>query len=309
MGNYNGRQIQPDLKELTFNSEGELIISESDINVSEFSGFPIQNNELKNNSLSVAGQNVALGGSTSVSYTNLSDTGNSFPIQNSDLNNSSLTIAGNSLSLGGSATPAVTDFNGFPIGASEIDESNISVTDFSGFPLSIGTDTDTPDWNQINNVPTLPEGVTAQQAKKPFLEVIGAFENGLDGWTEVTSTATSSLKTSSNKSAEGNQSMRIQNGSANTQEVIQDFDLTDKDKLQFKISVDNVASNIRFYVDGDEKIEYNSTTQGFETIEIDISSYTGTTTLEFQTYDTNDSYIDDIGFITDKNRVKSSNVN
>ena len=148
MGTYNGRQLQLDGSELDLNELGEAVIQESNIDVHEFSGFPITNNDLQNNSLSVAGQNVALGGSTSVSYTNLSDTGSSFPIENSDLKNSSLTIAGNSLSLGGSANPAVTDFN--------------------GFPLSIGTDTDTPDWNQINNVPTLPEGVTASEATAKF---------------------------------------------------------------------------------------------------------------------------------------------
>jgi len=160
----NQRRLQLDGEELELNNLGRAVVKENNIDVHEFSGFPITNNDLENNSLTVAGQNVALGGSTNVAYTNLSDTGSSFPIENSDLKNSSLTIAGNSLSLGGSATPAVTDFNGFPIGASEIDESTITVTDFSGFPLSVGTDTDTPDWNQINNVPTLPEGVTASEA-------------------------------------------------------------------------------------------------------------------------------------------------
>lgn len=68
--------------------------------------------QLSDDSLSVAGNSVSLGGSTTLDYVDLNDTESSFPIPNTDLDNSSIEIAGTTVSLGGSTTPEVTDLGG-----------------------------------------------------------------------------------------------------------------------------------------------------------------------------------------------------
>lgn len=71
----------------------------------------INQSRLENDSVTVAGNSVSLGGSTTVDYIDLNDTGSSFPIPNSDLSNSSVTVAGNSVSLGGSTAVSVSDLS------------------------------------------------------------------------------------------------------------------------------------------------------------------------------------------------------
>lgn len=72
---------------------------------------------LENDSVTVAGNSVALGASTTVDYVDLNDTGASFPIPNTDLSNSSVTVAGNVVSLGGSTTIDHSDLSN--IGSSD----------------------------------------------------------------------------------------------------------------------------------------------------------------------------------------------
>jgi hypothetical protein len=72
---------------------------------------------LENDTVTVAGNNVSLGGSVAVEYVDLSDTGTTFPIPNSDLANTSVTVAGNSVSLGGSTAVSHSDLN--TIGANQ----------------------------------------------------------------------------------------------------------------------------------------------------------------------------------------------
>lgn len=81
----------------TTNSDYVLILAQTakmikDVDAANFS----------TNSVTVAGNSVALGSSTAVEYIDLNDTGSSFPIPNTDLSNSSVSIAGNSVALGGS---------------------------------------------------------------------------------------------------------------------------------------------------------------------------------------------------------------
>jgi len=66
-----------------------------------------------NDSVSVAGNTVSLGGSTAVAHSDLSsvstDDHHAYPVPNSGLTNDTVTVAGNSISLGGSTTIAHGD--------------------------------------------------------------------------------------------------------------------------------------------------------------------------------------------------------
>jgi hypothetical protein len=90
---------------------------------SSLSQYPLANSDIANSTVTVAGNSVGLGGSTGVSYSDLSDTATSFPIPdgdldesyaltarfplpNSDLQDSQVTVAGNSVALGGSTDVA-----------------------------------------------------------------------------------------------------------------------------------------------------------------------------------------------------------
>lgn len=99
----------------------------------------IANSTLTNSSVSVAGNSVSLGGSISVDYIDLNDTGNSFPIPNTDLSNSSISVAGNSVSLGGTTSVDYIDLadtgNSFPIPNADLSNSSISV---AGNSVSLG---------------------------------------------------------------------------------------------------------------------------------------------------------------------------
>ena len=70
--------------------------------------YPFANADLKNPSVTVAGNSVALGGSAAVAYPDLSDTA-AFPIPNGDLANSAITVAGNQVALGGSTGVDLVD--------------------------------------------------------------------------------------------------------------------------------------------------------------------------------------------------------
>ncbi len=72
---------------------------------------------LTSDSVTVAGNSVSLGSSTSIAYTDLSDTGGSFPIPNSDLLNDSVTVAGNTVALGTSTGVAHSDLSTAPASA------------------------------------------------------------------------------------------------------------------------------------------------------------------------------------------------
>ena len=66
---------------------------------------------LDSDTVTVAGNSVSLGNSTTVDYADLNDTSSSFPIVNSDLANSSITVAGNGVSLGGSTAISHSDLS------------------------------------------------------------------------------------------------------------------------------------------------------------------------------------------------------
>jgi len=72
---------------------------------------------LTSDTVTVAGNSVSLGSSTSIAYTDLSDTGGSFPIRNFDLRNDSVTVAGNSVTLGTSTDVAHSDLSTAPASA------------------------------------------------------------------------------------------------------------------------------------------------------------------------------------------------
>lgn len=169
--------------------------------------------------------------------------------------------------------------------------------------------------NKFVSVQTSPDGVTIQQnsngnlvVAKPSNELVGIFENGQDGWSESQSTATSSVTLSTNQAFEGSQSLRLQNGSTASQEVTQDFNVDGVSKFVTYIYADLVASNIRLYVDGNKEVEILSATNSWNRYEVDLSSYSGTVTFEYQTYDDNDSYIDKNYFVTERGEVVASNV-
>jgi len=88
---------------------GSTTVSYGDL--SNTGSFPIANGDLSNSDVTVAGNTVVLGGSTTVSYGDLSNTG-SFPIANGDLSNSDVTVAGNTVSLGGSTSIGHGDLSG-----------------------------------------------------------------------------------------------------------------------------------------------------------------------------------------------------
>jgi hypothetical protein len=107
--------------------------------------------QLSNDSLSIAGNSVSLGGSTTVDYVDLNDTGASFPIPNADMANSSVSVAGNSVSLGGSTTVQYVDLNdtgaSFPIPNADMANSSVSV---AGNSVSLGGST-TVDYVDLND--------------------------------------------------------------------------------------------------------------------------------------------------------------
>lgn len=83
-----------------------------------------------NGDVTVAGNTVSLGGSTTVDYIDLNDTGSSFPIPNSDLANSSVTVAGNSVSLGGSTSVGGFDLSDFAYtGTAAINDGEVLIGD------------------------------------------------------------------------------------------------------------------------------------------------------------------------------------
>lgn len=101
---------------LQVNSTQDVVIPNGDLTDGTNTIFDATNawvpiSILEANSVTVAGNAVTLGGSTTVSYVDLNDTGSSFPIPNSDLANSSVTVAGNSVSLGGSTSVSARDLS------------------------------------------------------------------------------------------------------------------------------------------------------------------------------------------------------
>jgi hypothetical protein len=118
--------------------------SESDIST-------VPNSGLTNSSMTVAGNSVSLGGSTSVDYADLGDT-SSFPIPNSDLSNSSVTVsAGNGLTGGGPASlggSTMLDIDTGGVGSDEIasgtvgsDELATDSVTVAGNTVSLGNST------------------------------------------------------------------------------------------------------------------------------------------------------------------------
>lgn len=103
----------------------------------------ISGTNINDNSVSVAGNSVSLGGSTTVDYIDLNDTGASFPIPNSDLSNSSVTVAGNSVSLGGSTAVAAEDLSNFALpnatSAGQLPIYNSTNAQFENSTLTGGT--------------------------------------------------------------------------------------------------------------------------------------------------------------------------
>lgn len=109
-------------------------------------GF-VEQDSLENDSLTIAGNGVSLGGSTGINYTELSDTGTSFPIPNTDLSNNSITVSsgtnitgGGTVSLGGTTTidHADTSTQGDISSAAGAAVTDITLDD-QGHTTSIGT--------------------------------------------------------------------------------------------------------------------------------------------------------------------------
>ena len=95
----------------------------------------VPQDRLENDSLSVAGNSVSLGGSTSVDYADLGDT-SSFPVPNGDLASDSVTVSpgnglagGGEVSLGGSTT---LDIDTGGVGSDEIATSVVTDTELAG---------------------------------------------------------------------------------------------------------------------------------------------------------------------------------
>ena len=115
----------------TTNSDYVLILAQTakmieDVDAANFS----------TNSVTVAGNSVALGSSTAVDYIDLNDTGSSFPIPNTDLSNSSVSIAGNSVALGGSTPIDHSDLSNINSGDHHIRYTDEEAQDAFGSMLT-----------------------------------------------------------------------------------------------------------------------------------------------------------------------------
>lgn len=280
MGNYNGRQIQPDLDELEFNSDGELIVSESNIDVSEFSGFPIVNSELQNSSIDVAGNNVALGSSTTVNYTDLNDTGTSFPIQNSDLNNSSVQIAGNNVALGSSASVASTDLS---------DSNSIDANTLQG--------------NQPSDLQEKVDGLTVSRNASSELQsvqttnIFGDFENGggtVGDWTINSSTGGQIFEGSD--PYKGSKSIQFDydgpDGSDVFVEIVRDIDFSSLTELSFEVTSISSNSDVELRLEVDSTTEYSKNLNNLTTGTVsltDLENVTGVKTVKIGIYTLNNN--------------------
>lgn len=110
----------------------------------------IPNAGLSNDSLTVAGNTVSLGASTTVAHADLSSVSNddhhTYPVPNSGIANSSVTVAGNSVSLGGTTSVAHADLSSvsnndhhtYPVPNSGISNSSVTV---AGNSVSLGGST------------------------------------------------------------------------------------------------------------------------------------------------------------------------
>ncbi len=97
-----GTEVVSNVEDINFSGSHFNVVDDGDKTVTT---------SLLNDDITVAGNTVSLGGSTTVDYIDLNDTGSSFPIPNSDLANSSITVAGNSVSLGSSTVVDHSDLS------------------------------------------------------------------------------------------------------------------------------------------------------------------------------------------------------
>lgn len=120
-----------------------------------------------------------------------------------------------------------------------------------------------------------------------------------DPWS--TSTSGGDLRISDSESQQGSKSLYMSAGEGDSSTATLTVDLTYVETLRFQFKNKGGEGNdLKVYIDGTVVGKGNG--GGWQTINIDVSEYTGTHTLKFQTYeDTNDAatshYIDDIRFI------------
>ncbi|MFT4892419.1 MAG: hypothetical protein ACI8Z7_000191 [Candidatus Nanohaloarchaea archaeon] len=146
------------------------------------------------------------------------------------------------------------------------------------------------------------------QVEKPSDVVLGDFESGYGDWSTNLSTGGGSSNISSNQSHLGSQSVYLEEfGSGNisrSSNINRDFDASNQDTLKVYVYVTQVdgGNDIKVNLDNTTEIQDSSiSTNTWIEYEIDVSGYSGTTSLEIVFSDTSSSsgntikgYIDDV---------------
>ena len=156
-------------------------------------------------------------------------------------------------------------------------------------------------YTDLVNLPTLPEGVTAQEAtekhtldkktiglnsddelqNQKLTEIIGDFENTLDGWTFETNSYTQSY-TSNYGVYSGSEALELTGTTGNFAELKNNVDLTGVEMLKFRYEAwSSQDSRIAVKIDGSQVYSKDNNDNNAINPEIDVSSYQGETEIKF----------------------------